>query len=191
MVHQFIGRCSHYCHFMYGFSSITACLTDLTKGTGVKKRSIFWTQECQAAFDKIKNCITTAPVLLLPDPEKPYIIEVDSSDYSVGGVLMQEGGDGIMHPVAFESKKLSMAEHTYPVQEQELLAILHTLHIWRCFVEGRQFVIHTDHRPFVYFHSNQKPPPLRLIHWMAELELYDPIIQYKKGMENIIPDLLS
>ena len=46
MVHQFIGLCSHYHCFIRGFSSIMACLTDLTKGTGVKKRSIVWTQEC-------------------------------------------------------------------------------------------------------------------------------------------------
>ena len=191
MVRQFIGLCSHYRRFIRGFSSITSCLTDLTKGTGAKKRSIVWTQECQAAFEKIKNCMTAAPVLLPPDPAKPYIIEVDSSDYSVGGVLMQEDDAGVMHPVAFESKKLSMAECAYPAQERELLAVLHALRIWCCFVEGRQFVVRTDHHPLVYFRSRRKPPPPRLIRWMAELELYDPIIQYKKGTENVIPDLLS
>ena len=191
MVRQFIGLCSHYRRFIRGFSSITSCLTDLTKGTGAKKRSIVWTQKCQAAFEKIKHCMTAAPVLLPPDPEKSYIIEVDSSDYSVGGVLMQEGDDGLMHPIAFESKKLSMAERAYPAQERELLAILHALRIWRCFVEGRHFVVRTDHHPLVYFRSRRKPPPPRLIRWMAELELYDPTIQYKKGIENVVPDLLS
>ena len=130
-------------------------------------------------------------MLLPPGLEKPYIIKVDSSDYSVSGILMQEGDDGIMHPVAFESKKLSMAERAYLAQEWELLAILHALHIWCCFMEGRQFIVCTDHHPLVYFHSCRKPPPPHLIRWMAELELYDPVIQYKKGTENIIPNLLS
>ncbi|KAG2212841.1 hypothetical protein INT45_010598 [Circinella minor] len=77
---------------------------------------------------------------------------------------MQEGDDGLMHPIAFESKKLSMAERAYLAQELELLAILHALRIWRCFVEGRHFVVRTDHHPLVYFRSRRKLPPPHLIH---------------------------
>lgn len=95
-----------------------------------------------------------------------------------------------MHPVAFESKKLSAAERNYPAQERELLGIQHALRACRCFVEGRSYVVYTDHHPLRYFRTQKKPTP-RLTRWIAEMELYDPNIQYKPGRENHIPDLLS
>ncbi|KAG2213622.1 hypothetical protein INT45_010121 [Circinella minor] len=189
-VRQFIGLASHYRRWIRGFSSLSSVLTDLTKGTGIKKRSITWTPECQAAFEEIKARLCDAPVLIAPNPEKPYIIEVDSSDFAVGGVLLQEGDDGCLHPLAYESKKLSAAERNYPAQERELLAILHALRTWRCFIDGRRYTIFSDHHPLKYFRSQTKPTP-RLTRWIAEIELYDPDIQYKPGRDNHVPDLLS
>jgi hypothetical protein len=48
-------------------------------------------------------------------------------------------------PVAFETKKLSTAECNYPTQERALLAILHALRTWRCFIDGRQYDVYNDH----------------------------------------------
>ena len=53
--------------------------------------------------------MTTAPILVLPNLDAPYVIETDASDYAVGVVLLQQGDDGQMHLLAFESKKLSAA----------------------------------------------------------------------------------
>ena len=189
-VRQFIGLGSHYRRFVRDFAAIAAPLTDLTKGTGAKKRAISWSAACQQAFEEIKARMTAAPVLKPPNPDAPYVIEVDSSDYAVGGVLLQKDEDGFMHPVAFESKKLSATERAYPAQERELLAILHALRIWRCFIDGRPFTVFSDHHPLKYFRTKTKPTP-RLTRWIAELELYDPDIQYKPGKDNHIPDLLS
>ena len=66
---------------------------------------------------KINDCMTAAPLLLPPNPESPYVIEADASDFGAGSVLLQKGSDGSMHPLAFESKKFSAAEHSYPTQE--------------------------------------------------------------------------
>ncbi|KAJ8651445.1 hypothetical protein O0I10_013004 [Lichtheimia ornata] len=71
-----------------------------------------------------------------------------------------------------------------------MLAILHALRAWRCFIEGRQYTVFSDHNPLKYFRTQAKPTP-RLTRWVAEIELYDPIIQYKPGKENCVPDLLS
>ena len=95
-----------------------------------------------------------------------------------------------MHLVAFESKKLSATERAYPTQERELLAILHALRTWRCFINGRPYTVFSDHHPLKYFCTKSKPMP-RLTRWIAELELYDPDIQYKPGKDNHISDLLS
>ncbi|KAG1031865.1 hypothetical protein G6F43_013870 [Rhizopus delemar] len=116
-------------------NSIAASLTDLTKGTGHKCRAITWNDECQKSFDLIKKMISSAPVMMTPDMNKPFRIECDASDFAIGAVLMQEESEGIWKPVAFESKKLSQAERNYPAQERELLSILHALRTWRCFIE--------------------------------------------------------
>lgn len=189
-VRQFIGLGSHYRRFIRDFAAIASPLTDLTRGTGTKTRPIEWTKECQIAFDEIKRRLTQAPILIPPDHNKPFIIETDACDYGVGAVLLQEGSDGLPHPIAFESKKLSPEERSYPTQEREMLAILYALRTWRCFIEGRPYKVFSDHNPLTYFRSKTKPSS-RLARWMGEIELFDPVILYKPGKENCVPDLLS
>ena len=85
---------------------------------------------------------------------------------------------------------LSKAERALPAQERELLAILIALRKWRCFIDGKEYQVFTDHQPLQYFREQKKPVP-RLIRWISEIELYNPDIQYKPGKDNTVPDLLS
>ncbi|CEG84711.1 hypothetical protein RMATCC62417_18472 [Rhizopus microsporus] len=87
-VRQFVGLCSHYRRFIPGFSTVATPLTDLTKGTGAKKRPIQWSKDCQMAFDKLKQLMSSAPVLQAPDLSRQFIIETDASDFGVGAVLL-------------------------------------------------------------------------------------------------------
>jgi hypothetical protein len=189
-VRQFIGVANYYRQYIKGFASIAAPLTGLTRGQGTKLRPIVWNEECEKAFRNIKQQLTSAPVLLPPNPNRPWRIETDASDFGIGAVLSQTDSAGRWHPVAFESKKLSSAERNYPAQERELLAILHALRTWRCFIDGRQYEVYTDHNPLQYLRSKKDPAP-RLVRWLNELELCDPTIKYKPGKENTIPDKLS
>jgi len=189
-VRQFVGLASHYRRFIRQFSSVAAPLTELTKGTGSKRRGIVWSQECQKAFDRLKFLLTHAPCLQPPDVTKPYIIETDSSDFGCGAVLLQKDDQGVLHPLAFESKKFSMAERNYPAQERELLGVLHALRVWRCFIDGADYVVYTDHNPLQYLRSQSKPTA-RLVRWLSEIETYAPKILYKPGKINEVPDALS
>lgn len=129
-------------------------------------------------------------MLITPDMDKPFKIECDSSDFAVGAVLLQQDKDENWRPLAYESKKLSKTERNYPAQERELLAILIALRTWRCFIDGKNYIVTTDHKPLIHLQKQQKVTP-RLVRWISELDLYNPTIEYKKGSENIIPDLLS
>jgi hypothetical protein len=149
-----------------------------------------WDGSCQTSFEIIKAKLTAAPILRAPNMSQPFRIETDASDFGVGAVLLQPDDFIEWHPLAFESKKLSSAERNYPAQERELATILHALRTWRYLVEGSKFTVLTDHLPLRYFRDQPKPTP-RLIRWIAELELYDPDIQYKPGKENEVPDVLS
>lgn len=179
-----MGLASHYRRFIRGFSTIAAPLTDLTKGEGPKRRVISWNDTCQAAFDELKNRLPEALILKVPDLSKPFIIETDASDFGIGAVLLQKGDDGQPHPLAYESKKLSAAERAYTAQERELLAILHALRQWRCFVDGSDYTIYTDHNPLRYLRTTPHPSK-RLTRWLAEIESYDPDIRYKPGKKTV------
>ena len=61
-----------------------------------------WTPSVDKAFQLLKQALTEAPVLGIPDFAKPFTLETDASDLGMGAVLMQEG-----HPISYLSKPLS------------------------------------------------------------------------------------
>ncbi|KAG2190402.1 hypothetical protein INT47_001388, partial [Mucor saturninus] len=191
-VRQFIGLCQFYKAFLPNFASIATPITDLTKGNGHKLRQINWTNECEQAFQHIKTLMTTAPTLLNPCMTLPWRIECDASDFAAGMVLLQPDpkSNHEWKPVAYESRKFSKEERKYSVQERECLSILHALRTWRCFIDGNDYEVFTDHEPLKTYQDTSKVSP-RLVRWMTELSLYSPKILYKKGIDNIVPDLLS
>ena len=83
---------------------------------------------------------------MIPDFNKPFQVITDASDYALGAILIQEG-----KPVAYESRILNSAERNYHTTDKEMLAVVHALKIWRCYVEGTSFTVLTDHQPLVHF----------------------------------------
>jgi hypothetical protein len=78
------------------------------------------------AFQELKKRMTEAPVLCIPDPELPFTVMNDASDFAVGAILSQDQGQG-PQPVAFTSCKMNVHEKNYAVHEKETLAIIHAL----------------------------------------------------------------
>jgi hypothetical protein len=102
----------------------------------------------------LKQAVVDEPVLALPDHTKPYEVQTDASDFSIGGVLMQEG-----HPIAYESRKLNETERRYTVQEKEMTAVVHCLRTWRHYLLGSKFVVKTDNIATSYFLNQKKLTP--------------------------------
>jgi hypothetical protein len=92
-----------------------APLTDLTK-----KGAFQWTDESRQTFEKMKEVMSTCPVLALPDFYQSFFLECDASGVGIGAVLMQGG-----HPIVFESRKLNDSESLYSIYDKEMLAIMH------------------------------------------------------------------
>ncbi|XP_057865574.2 uncharacterized mitochondrial protein AtMg00860-like [Cryptomeria japonica] len=130
----FLGLCSYYRRFVKGFSQIGAPLTELTK-----RGSFHWDVQAQHTFDKLKEVMSTCPVLTLPDFTRPFILKCDAL------------GEGIGDPIAFESRKLSGAERLYSIYDKEMLAIMHTLTKFRQYLVGAKFVVRTYHNSLQYF----------------------------------------
>ncbi|KAI2665792.1 Transposon Tf2-9 polyprotein [Labeo rohita] len=131
---RFLGFANFYRRFIQGFSHITNPLTNLLKG---HPKTLNWTTEASTAFETLKKAFTQAPLLTHPDPDLPFVVEVDASTTGVGAVLSQNHGTPPrLHPCAYFSKKLSMAERNYDIGNRELLAIKLALEEWRHWLEG-------------------------------------------------------
>ncbi|GJP76686.1 hypothetical protein CLOP_g7129 [Closterium sp. NIES-67] len=176
---QFLGFANYYNRFVPQYAKIAAPLTNLQK----KNTPYKWELQHQEAVEQLKQALTSAPVLILPDPERDYVIEADASDQAVGAVLMQDQGNGLQ-PIANLSKKLHGAELNYPIHDKEALAIIIAFKTWRCYLEGRKTTVYNDHCSLKYL-KTQPSLSRREVRWIDFLEThfhYD--IVYKPGRKN-------
>ncbi|CAI7849896.1 unnamed protein product [Closterium sp. NIES-54] len=177
---SFIGLAKYYRKFVFNFSHICAPLTDLFH----QGAAFQWGRPQQTAFNSIKSALTSAPVLTVADPSCPYFIWTDASDVAVGAILCQDHGHG-MQPLAFESRKLQPAERNYATHDRELLAIVHAIKTWRCYVELQPVTVYTDHRPLQHL-KTQPVLSRRQARWVEFLEQFVPSlhITYRPGKLN-------
>jgi hypothetical protein len=89
--------------------------------------------------------LMTAPILVMPDLEKPFSIYCDASGQGLGCVLMQDG-----HVVAYASWKVRKHEAHYPTHDPELAVVVHALKIWRHYLMGKRCELYTDHKSLKY-----------------------------------------
>jgi len=183
-VRSFIGFVNYFRRFIDHFADTARPLNELLRGARKKQAKVQWTSECQESFDKLKQALITAPVLAMPDFDKPFVVEADASDFCLGAVLLQDG-----HPVAYESRTLIPAERNYFAGERELCAVVHALKIWRCYLWGNKFTIKSDHEPLKWLQSKGTLSP-RQARWCEFLSAYDYVWVYKKG-ETMMADALS
>lgn len=111
----------------------------------MKKGSFQWNEKAQHTFDKLKEAMSTCPVLPLPDFTQPFILECDASPEDIGAVLKQD-----RHPIAYKSRKLTQAKRLY-IYYKEMLAIMHALTKFRQSLVGAKFFVRTDHNSLRYF----------------------------------------
>ncbi|KAL0150908.1 hypothetical protein M9458_053827 [Cirrhinus mrigala] len=187
---RFLGFTNFYRRFIRHFSSVAAPLTAMVK-KGASR--LAWSQPALQAFDDLRRRFTTAPILHHPDPEKPFIVEVDASSTGVGAVLSQRQGDPAkMFPCAYYSHKLSPAERNYDVGNRELLAIKLALEEWRHWLEGSKhpFTVLTDHRNLEYLRS-AKVLNHRQARWSLFFTRFQFQVSYRPGTQNTKADALS
>ena len=185
-VRSFLGLAGYYQRFIKGFAEIAAPLTNLTR----KDTDFVWKQEQQSAFENLKHAMSMAPVLLIPDSDKPFVLETDASGFAIGAVLSQEDSHGHLRPVTFLSRKMTDAEKNYGVHEQETLAIYYALRKLRHYIHGRHTTVFTDHHSIKYL-TTQPNLTGRQYRWLELIQQFDLEILYRPGSQNTVADALS
>jgi len=122
---------------------------------------------------------------------QPFVLQVDASDIAVGAVLLQEDGDGVLHPICYSSTKFKPHQKSYATIEKEALSIIIALEKFSVYVDnGRKLTVFTDHNPLKFVNS-MKNRNMRLMRWCLNLQKYDIEIKHIKGKDNLIADALS
>ncbi|GKE82131.1 ty3-gypsy retrotransposon protein [Tanacetum coccineum] len=119
----------------------------------LKKDQFSWTPVAEDAFIRLKNTMTQAPVLALPDFSKIFIIECDASGSGVGAVLMQE------RSISFFSQALQGSNLLLSTYEKEILALVLAVQKWRPYILGRQFIVRTDHESLKHLWTQKITTP--------------------------------
>ncbi|KAK3569939.1 hypothetical protein QTP86_007474 [Hemibagrus guttatus] len=189
---RFLGFANFYRRFIRNYSLVAGLLTSL-RGLRGKPKRLAWTDQARAAFRQLKDCFTSAPILRHPDPDLPFVVEVDASSRGLGAILSQRHGKpGKLHPCAFYSRKLTATEANYNVGNRELLAIKTALEEWRHWLEGARnpFQVLTDHRNLEYLCGAKRLNPQQA-RWALFFTRFRFMVTYRPGSKNGKADALS
>jgi len=191
-VQCFLGFANFYRRFIKDYSKVVMPLTKMTKKEGGKYVPFVWGPEQQAAVDLLKKAFMSAPILHHIDYDREIIVETDASDYVSAGILSQHDDDGVLHPVAFYSKKHSPVECNYEIFHKELMAIVRTFEDWSPHLEGSRHPIQvlSDHKNLEYFMST-KLLNRRQVRWSEFLSRFDFRIVYRPGKACGKPNALT
>ena len=180
---RLLGMVNCLSQYIPNMSEITAPLRSLLK----KQAQWSWYDEHDRSLAKIKEALTSSPVLRFFDVNKPATIQANASQNGMGGCLLQEG-----YPVIYASRSLTSAEENYAQIEKELLAIVFTCERFHQFVYGRKVTVQSDHKPLEATMTkplSQAPPRIQRL--LIRLQKYQPTVQYVPGKYMFIADTLS
>ena len=187
-VRSFIGLANYFRRFIRQFAEIAHPLYALTKNGAPFK----WGEEQLAAFIGLRDALTTAPVVVAPDPTLPYMVFTDASDHAGGAVLCQDHGSG-PQVIAYESFAWNNSQLNYAVHDKELYALMHVVthkKKWRNLLYDMPFTCYTDNLSVSYLESLQ--PGDLSAKWWAKLMRFSQIkVEHIPGKTNVVADALS
>jgi len=174
-VRAFFGLASYYRRFVQGFATIAEPLTRLTK-THVR---FHWTEEAQAAFDRLKQELINATSLAFPYPDRPCIVDTNASDVCLGAAISQSV-NGIERPIGFFSRVMNRAQRNYCATRRELLAVISALQHFRHYLLGNKVILLTYHHSLKWLNTFNKPEGI-LARWVETLAEFDLEIEHRPG----------
>ena len=146
-----LGMFGYHRPFIPGFTEVAKPLTDLLK----KDVKFTWGDLQRNAVSKLIKLVEHDMALNQPDHERPFELEVDASQFTIGTILFQQTPDGLPHPISYYSHALSAAERGYDVYNRELLTVILGLKRWQHLLLGAKHPvkIYMDHKNLQYYRS--------------------------------------
>ena len=185
---RFLGMVGYYRQFIENMSQISEPLNRLRR----KGQAYVWDEECAAAFLKLKECLSTSPVLIYLNWSKPFYLEGDASDVAVGSVLSQfDENSKILRPIGYASYSLKPEQKNYGPGEKECFSLIAAARKWKKYCRAAtQLYFITDHEPLKWLRE-RKDPHGKYARWMAKLEELNYKILPRNGKDHVVPDCLS
>ena len=185
---SFLGMVNQLGKFLPDLATVTEPLRQLLS----PKAIWIWDFAQKSAFLKVKEMLTSTPILIPYDYKRPTKISADSSSYGLGAVLLQLHDD-IWKPVAFASRSLSDTEKRYAQVEKEALAALWACTKFQDYIYGIHFSLETDHKPLVALFGSKTldaiPPRIQRMRMRMMRYSYD--IHHVAGKDMHTADTLS
>ena len=184
-VKSFIGLASYYRHFIPGFSQIAQSLYELTR----QSVPFYWSDNCEIAFQTLKDKLCTAPVLISPDPNLSFHVFSNASKKSGGFVLMQKK-NGRLHPISYGSKILDKQQQNWSITGLKAFALVKGIHYLQFYIEGNKVILHTDHSALTYI-AKQHLTDTKVAKCLQTLIKFNIQIIYEKARNNTVAAVLS
>ena len=192
-VQAFLGLTGYYRRFIQNYATIAEPLLKQIRSHKNQRNtnySITWNDACTKAFETLKQKLISSPIMITPNFQYPFILELDASAYGLGAVLAQEY-EGKKFVIAYASRILSPAERNYSSTEREALAIVWATKHFRPYIEGMEILIRTDCQALQWL-KESKDVSGRLARWAMHLAAFQiKEIKYRPGATNTNSDPLS
>ena len=182
-IRRLLGMINFLAPHIPNMSTVTAPLRCLLKSDALFE----WKAEQVTALTKVKEILSSTPVLHHFDPKAISTIQADASQSGLGACLLQKG-----KPIAYASRSLSQAECNYVQIEKELLAVVFACNKFHQYIYGYPTNVQSDHKPLevIMLKPLHKVSP-RLQRMLLKLQKYDLHLHYTKGKELYVADTLS
>jgi hypothetical protein len=193
-VRSFLGATGYFHDHIPDYAFKSAPLRALLK----KNTPFTWTDDCQQAFENLKEDLVSPRCLRMPDLTRPFVLTTDWSKVAIGAVLSQLQPVHLDDPdseekefvIAYASRGLTSAESNYAPTEGECLALVWATRKFRQFLHGRKFLMRTDHAALKWL-STARFDNSKLERWALRLQEFDFEIDYFPGEHNVVADHLS
>ena len=169
-VRQIVGFVGYYRRFVKDFAGLAEPLVALTR----KGAPFLWTDRQQAAFEALKACLISAPILGFPMEDGRFLLHTDASLFAVGGVLNQIQGNREV-VIAYANQSLHLSQRRYCTTRREMLVVVVMSTHFRSYLRGAQFTLRTDHSSLRWLQkfSNEDGMLARWFMWMGCLDSAD------------------
>lgn len=191
----FLGKVGYYQRFIQNYSALARSWMEVTgkADKDTERKPLEVTKEMEEAFQILKTCLLSAPILAYPrfDSKEPFILDTDwSQDNATIGAVLSQKQEGQERVICYGSKKLSKGRANYAPTKGELYGVIFFVQHFSYFLRFKPFVLRTDHSSLKWIHSLEQPSGM-IERWLQTLANFHFTVEHRPGKQHGNADALS